>query len=166
MTDRDQPSLYLRQRIMSQKPLHPVFNAVWWSVTDIEKSKKSAVTDVPCSQRAGVLGKVCLLSSLSGDMEAHSHFEGIWRVSKRKNTELCTFYCFLSKWFWSETMNMKKYSSFFCLTSHFVLTLYYEFGEVNSVEVKCLYKASALRGHDNNMSSASMPVNNLFAPVV
>lgn len=62
---------------------------------------------------------------------------------------------------------MKKYSSFLCLlTSCFILALYYVCADVNSVEVKCLYKASSLKGHDNNMPSANMPVNNLFVPVV
>lgn len=46
------------------------------------------------------------------------------------------------------------------------MLLYCECAEVDSVDVKCLYKASAFKGHDNNMSSANMPVNNLFVPVV
>lgn len=64
-------------------------------------------------------------------------------------------------------MKVKKYSSFFCvLTSCFVLALYYECADVDSFEVKCLYQASALKGHANNMPSANMPVNNLSVPVV
>lgn len=62
MTNWDQPVLYLIWRLKPWKPLHPVFNPVWCSVTDIEKSKKSAVTDVPCSQTGGVLGKVSFIS--------------------------------------------------------------------------------------------------------
>lgn len=68
MADCDPPAQHLSWRIRPWKPLYPVFNPVWCSVTAIEKSKKSAVTDVPCSQRAGVLGKVCVCMYKSREM--------------------------------------------------------------------------------------------------
>lgn len=143
MPDCDHPLLYLIWRIRPWKPLHPVLNPVWCSVTGIGKSKKSAVTVVPGSQRAGWEECACshrsVVTVLDMYLEAHTHFEGISDGSKRKNTELCTFYCFLSKWFWTKKMKMKKYSS-----HYWSLVLYQHCTmSVLSVEVKCLCKASA-----------------------
>lgn len=56
-----------------------------------------------------------VVMSLDMYSEAHSYFEGIG--NGRKNSDLCTFYCFLSKLFWTETMKMEKYSFFCLLTS-------------------------------------------------
>lgn len=116
--DCDQPVLCFSWRMRQYEHPHPVFNARWCSVTGIEKSKNSPATDVPCTQRAEesweeyACSHLSVMTSLDMYLKAHTHFEGIWGGCIRKNTELCTFCCFLGKWFWTERMKMKKcYSS-------------------------------------------------------
>lgn len=70
--DCDQLVVDLGWRIRQWKHLHPVFNSTWCSVTGIEESKQSPVTDVHCPQRAEESWeKVCLLSSLGDDISGY-----------------------------------------------------------------------------------------------